>query len=558
MRLPFASRLLAAAVSLPLTALACGLALDEEPGPPTADAAADTSPGDERAPDDARTPDATPRNDASPDAIATDGEAGPVVPTWDFDWTTIVGTGQSLSIGSQGAPPLSTAPSFDNMKLDDDGPEPKFQAAAGLKLVPLAEPIRPTTWGAPLYTAGVYPANIRGETPHTAMASQITALARAAGMVGLPQIHSVVGSGGKPMSFIAKGGTGNSFERTTFEVTAQKALAQTAGKRLGVGAVILTHGEADAILGTYEAGLVTLQRDYDTDLRALTGQTSTIPMYVSQQHSIPRRGDAMLRSTSTLAAWTASRTAPGKIVCLGPKYQYPYVSDKVHMDAFGYRRLGIKHGEAFFQNQVEKRPFRPLEPTAVARVGRVVTVTFHVPYPPLAWDAVLPTPHPEAGHPWALGKGFEVEDSNGKAVIESVAIAGDKVTITLDTEPTGQDLVVRYAMTMDDTGPAGARAGEGDGRMGLLRDSDPLVGIDDEPVVIEAVTGATSVTGDFSKHGRYELVVGGGLPAETAIVARTATSAELSAPWPGATGTATVRVRSNQHNYAVAFELPVP
>lgn len=551
-------------VLVALAAAACGLSLDDEPLVP--------SPGDDAsAPDGAPilvTDGALPSDaaDASPDApdldasidATTDGDGAPPPPTWDLDWTAIVGTGQSLSIGSGATAIVSTTPSYDNLKLADDGPEPLFQSATNLKLVPLVEPIRPTTLGAPTYTAGVYPANIRGETPHTAMASQITVLARAAGLAGLPTLHTVVGSGGKAMAFIQKNGSGNSFERTTYEITAEKALATAAGKRFGVGAIILTHGESDGINAAYEAGLLGLQSDYDADLRAITGQAAAIPLFVSQQHAAPARSaTAPLRSTSTQAAWRASTLVPG-IVCIGPKYQYPYNADRLHMDAFSYRRLGIKHGQAFFQHAVLKKRFRPLEPLATSRAGRVVKVAFHVPTPPLAWDAVLPTPHPEAGHPWANGKGFEVEDASGKLAIESVAIVGTTVEITLAAAPTGADLVVRYAMTMDDTGPNGYRAGEADGRLGLLRDSDPLVGIDDEAIELDVVQGSTAVTGDFSKHGRYEIVVAGGLPPETAIVTRTATSATLSAAWTGTSGKATARVRSNQHNYAVAFELPVP
>lgn len=555
------SRTFAVSACFALAAAACGLSLDGDP-PATADGGAPdtgTNPTiDGSLPERDALADVNEPNETSVDATLPDAADGSTAPTWDFDWTGIVGTGQSLSIGSGAAALVSTTPSFDNLKLGDDGPEPLFQTTTNLKLIPLVEPIRPTTLGAPTYTAGVYPANIRGETPHTAMASQITVLARAAGMPTFQTIHSVVGSGGKALSFIAKGGTGNSYERTMYEIGAEKTLAMAATKRFGVGAILLTHGESDAVLPTYEAGILKLQNDYETDLRALTGQARAIPMFVSQQHAIPGRGDPDLRSTSTQAAWKASTIAPGRVVCLGPKYQYPYNADRLHMDAFSYRRLGIKHGQAFFQHQVLKKAFRPLEPTATNRTGRVVKVAFFVPTPPLAWDTVLPTPHPQAGHPWANGKGFELEDSNGQLPIESVAIVGNTIEITLVDEPTGTDLVVRYAMTMDDVGPAGRRGGEGDGRMGLLRDSDPLVGIDDETIELDVVQGDTAVTGDFSKHGRYEIVVGASFAPETAIVTRTATTATLSAPWTGMTGKAMVKVHSNQHNYAVAFELPVP
>ena len=542
---------------------ACGVSLDPPPDD-SADGSVDGAPADVAANlDGASDVTRDTSADASLDVNLPDSEGGsdgaPVPPTWAIDWTAIVGTGQSLSIGSQGLPVVSTTPSFSNLKLDDTGADPRFVTPTNLTLVPLVEPIRPTAFvGA---TAGAYPANIRGETPHTAMATQITVLARAAGLADLVTLHSVVGSGGKALSFIQKSGTGNSYDRSLYEATAFKGFATTANKRFGVGAVILTHGETDAVLPTYEAGLVALAKDYDTDLRTVTGQPGKIPLFVSQQHALPRRGDPDLRSSSTMAAWTAARDPSGLVVCLGPKYQYAYAADHLHLEAPSYRRLGIKNAEAFFRHVVTKQPFVPLQPKQVTRSGRVVRVAFDVPYPPLAWDTVLPTPHPQVGHPWALGKGFEVEDDSGKAVIERVDIVGNAVEITLVAAPAGTNLVVRYAMTMDDTGPAGNRAGEADGRLGLLRDSDPLIGIDDEILDVTVTAGSTAVTGDFTKHSRYEIVVpavANALPSETALVSRTTTSAVLSAPWAGASGAAKIRVHSNQYNYAVAFELPVP
>jgi hypothetical protein len=119
------------------------------------------------------------------------------------------------------------------------------------------------------------------------------------------------------------------------------------------------------------------------------------------------------------------------------------------------------------------RAWQPLEPVAVARDGKRVVVTFHVPYPPMAWDDALPSPHATAHGAWARGRGFEVEDRTGERTIASVAIRGATVTIELADEPSAPDLVVRYAMTQDGDGMQGGRAA---GRIGQLRDSDPLIG----------------------------------------------------------------------------------
>src|SRR5262245_9890198 len=103
-----------------------------------------------------------------------DGGGG-TTPTYNFawDWTGIVGTGQSLSVGAQGTPILANQQRYGNMKLSFGGATvaPPFDATlASLTLVPLTEPLRPTATSYP----SAYPANLNGESPHTAMADQLT------------------------------------------------------------------------------------------------------------------------------------------------------------------------------------------------------------------------------------------------------------------------------------------------------------------------------------------------------------------------------------------------
>src|SRR5690349_2668119 len=93
-----------------------------------------------------------------------------------WDWTGIVGTGQSLSVGALGTPILADSQPYNNMKLDFGGATvaPPFDPTlSSLTLVPLKEPLRATATSYP----SAYPANLYGETPHTAMADQITAMA---------------------------------------------------------------------------------------------------------------------------------------------------------------------------------------------------------------------------------------------------------------------------------------------------------------------------------------------------------------------------------------------
>src|SRR4029079_2993062 len=96
--------------------------------------------------------------------------------------------------------------------------------------------------------------------------------------------------------------------------------------------------------------------------------------------------------------------------------------------------MGEKYAEAFYQHVVLGRPWKPLEPLpeTVTHSGRVITVDFYVPVPPIAWDDVLPKPHQTDLTEWAPGHGFEVRSGGTRLAIESVEILDqDTVKITL-------------------------------------------------------------------------------------------------------------------------------
>src|ERR1041384_4172070 len=222
------------------------------------------------------------------------GDATTAAPRLLFGITGIVGTGQSLSVGAQATTfsGAATQPHFNNLKLALNGARvPPFDPNAGsLSPVPLAEPIPPLATTFP----SAYPANLYGETPHAAMAAQVTTLARQAGAADYVTAHSVVGESGQGMSVINKtavevvnGGTstGRAYRATLFEASAIRRLAAARGQTYGIGAIVLTHGETDAGNTGYEAAMVQLWRDYNQDLKAITGQAQSIPLITSQQHS---------------------------------------------------------------------------------------------------------------------------------------------------------------------------------------------------------------------------------------------------------------------------------
>jgi len=145
----------------------------------------------------------------------------------------------------------------------------------------------------------------------------------------------------------------------------------------------------------------------------------------------------------------------------------------VHLVTDGYRQLGEKYGQVYFERVVQGHAWQPLQPTTVERAARVITVHFHVPVPPLAFDNSFSTPH-AAIPEWSAGRGFEVRSGAGRVAISAVTIAGDAVQITCATDLPATGVFVGYALTGDAAAMAAPFAGTI--RWGQLRDSDPFLG----------------------------------------------------------------------------------
>lgn len=490
---------------------------------------------------------------------------GPEAPkTPPFDWVGIIGTGQSLAVGGGGTDqqhPISTKASFGNLKLADSGPDPKYPIAVGdgapqWSAVPLLEPIRRNVPGQGLgYTDWQYPNNIQGETPHSAMASTLSSTFKARGGEGdYVTVHSVVGWAGRCLGQIDKAGGGRAFPASLNEARVWKQLAQAAGKTYGVGAVVLTHGECDASNQAYGSGLFPFWSDYNTDIKALTGQSSDVVLLASQQSA-----SATGVAGSAVQLWKASVEHPEQILCVGPKYQYQYGPDRLHMPATGYVRLGEKYAEVFDLVVNQKRAWKPLQPRKVSRSGAKITVDFDVPNPPLVWDKHLQPPHQQTRTQWAAGKGFEVTGQNKSPLtIASVAIEGDSVVIMLSVDPGATQVVVGYALTQDG---GGTQAGTVQGLRGLLRDSDPFVGADAEDLQIDVVQGSASIKpaepGGFLRRTAQDVLSGAGVPADTIVQSRDSNDQlTLATPWSAPSGRITASFHHEQANYCVHFSLP--
>jgi hypothetical protein len=367
----------------------------------------------------------------APDA-GTDAGAPP--PT--FDVNMILSTGQSLSVGATGIPALSKAQPYDNRMFVTG----VLAGATGLtSFVPLAE-------------GSV-------ETMSSGLANLVTKLARDAGG-GHDLLVSVHGVGGIAYSGLKKGTT--PYATGMAQAKAGLDVAVGLGKTFQIRAVTTVHGESDHIANNlaYEANLVEWQHDYETDVNALTGRAGVLPMFQTQMSSWTKFGQAT--SAIPYAQLAAHVNNPGKIVLVGPKYHLPYASDGVHLTNEGYRHMGEDYAKAYRRVLVEGGTWEPVRPKSVVRADKVITITFHVPAPPLVLDTAI------VSNPGNYGFEFVDDAAVTPGIAEVKLLPPDKVQITLTATPTGANKSVHYAAG----GVAGASAGPTTGPRGNLRDSD--------------------------------------------------------------------------------------
>ncbi len=426
--------LTASVLGMLAVAVACG-----SDGGTTSNDTADASQGD-----DDTTPD--PRKDGSttdPDDAGADpdADAAPPYVLMPYDINHVLGTGQSLSVGAQGAPAQTTTQPYDNMMFNTG----VIAGGTGLtSFVDLKE--GPTV-----------------ETLNSAFANEISNLA---GALKHDLLVSGHGIGGQPYSAIKKGGTQPAYANGMAQLTAGHDLAVAANKTYVVRAVTNVHGESDHQLDNaqYKDNLLEFQLNYETDIKAKTAQTESVPMFITQFSSWPRLTGDKIHDTINGQMLAAHVAAPGKIILVGAKYHLPHVAvDGVHLSNVGYEHLGEDYAKVYNHVIVQGKTWEPLRPKTVSRAGKVVTVKFFVPSPPLVIDTTRVT------DPGKNGFEFAQTGGNGAVAIDSVALAGaDTVTITLASEPTGTDQRIRYAFT----GVSNANGGPTTGPRGNLRDSD--------------------------------------------------------------------------------------
>lgn len=354
----------------------------------------------------------------------------------------VIRSGNSLSSGFNGGAALSTTQPFSNLML------------SGAAFVPLVE-------------SGV-------ESPSSGMANQMT-FQIGTGYVVQENLSFLLGA-----SYVQLAQGTATYNAAITAVQTSVTAAAALSRPIRVDAVVYSAGGTDSDNGvsqaTYEANMVTLQANYQTDAVAKTSQSgSVVPLLIDQISNWPTTFQSMTGVPA--AQWTAARSHQDSIYCIGPRYPYTYVDDS-HFVNTSYRKYGEQMGKVLKQILVDHKRWVPLVPRAISRSGATITAQFWVPAGSLVIDTTSVVNATGTVGTSTRFRGFEFfDDSGAPPTVTNVVVAtADTLTITLSATPTGTagSMRLRYAYS----GAVGSIPNTATGVAGNIRDSDTMLGLD--------------------------------------------------------------------------------
>lgn len=349
-------------------------------------------------------------------------------------------SGQSLSIGFQGTPALTTTNSlvYNNRMLASGSVAPTNMGT----LSPLVE--------------------VNNETISSGFANLVSKLTRDANPGDSSQDVVISNWGVAGISYSGLKKSTNPYNNSIISAQNAKSISELYNTSFATPGVLIVHGEGDSVSNTYQSDVEQWQSDYQSDLNVVTGSNNVVPLFHSQP-STWTQSPSVSTAKSPIALLKAHEANPMKTVLVGPKYFLPY-ADGLHLSNSGYRWLGEYYAKAWYKRVVKGEVYSPLRPEKISRTGNVIDVTFTGNVGNLVLDTT------RVSNPGNYG--FEYTDASSSASISSVAVTGTStVQVTLNTVPTGNDKKLRYAFT----GTPGTAGGTSTGPRGNLRDSDPTV-----------------------------------------------------------------------------------
>ncbi len=372
----------------------------------------------------------------------------------DRDINHVLAYGQSLSVGYEGWPALSTSQPHDSLMLGDcvrplrdDAPE--WQPVGAPAFRPLRATVQNLGTGALLTDADVAAlppgSAMLGETVLEGALNFWRGRQLAAGAEPGRQrlLASSCGTGGRTLEALSKGASPELFNRLRACVRLASSVAAENKASYGITAVLFLQGESNnwgldgsaAEVADYKALLQVFRRDVFSDLSAgITLQPAPPSLFLYQT------GGAYASETQSVpqAQLEFALETPG---CFLVAPSYPVTEKFGHLDANGYRWLGVQFGKVLHRVLTLGQDWRPLHPRRADFSGDAVLVDFHVPVPPLRWG------RPIVGHGFVdpHDRGFTVIDAAGTVPIARVDIVGPASVRLALARPANGAAILRYA-----------------------------------------------------------------------------------------------------------------
>ena len=329
----------------------------------------------------------------------------------------IFSTGQDNAIGAGAAPAITITQPYNNISLT---PGPR-----GLNgpLIPLIE------------TYQVNQDNVvlawTDETPSAGLANSLHAY----DPLSSPVFVGLHGFSNPEYQWLKKGS--QAYVNGMTQAMSANLLVANAGGILIPVAVTAIHGENNYVFfksEDYEADIIQWQNDYETDLNAIVGTSSLhIPMFILQMNS---------GATGELAIeqYNAHINAPGKIVLIGPAYQYIRDTDNYHFTNISERNIGEMFAKVINHVKLNNNTWNPLMPTTVSGINNVVTIDYNIPVGSLALDTTTVSARPNYGFTFTQISGSSVSISSVQLINGNT-----QAQITFNKDIDGLNPTIRYA-----------------------------------------------------------------------------------------------------------------
>lgn len=348
-------------------------------------------------------------------------------PIWTHNMVLIYG--QSLSIGNQGLPRMSTDEGLDNLTL---GNSPGgVQTATDYVFIPDQNSNINQLDGTRGY-----------ETPGISATNQWRALQlQWRDLTADPTRRLIVngcGEGGKAIEELSKGyATPCYYDRIPSLLNQVKTaiLAANPANTFGVVAVYYLQGEAnynptlwDATQAGYLAKWEKLRTDIAADIKVVTGQKLPPAFFASQPNS---EWDNSLHITSVGNAFVqAGITAPlGDYLCM-PNYQVPNSNPNgPHMSPDGYRMMGNQVGHIMHRVFERGEGWFPLYVVKATYRGKQILLECHTPEPPLQTQTFYGGTDGSTVQPILTDLGFTAGDDLGALSITSIQLYNSVILI---------------------------------------------------------------------------------------------------------------------------------